>query len=137
MLPDQRHKNGRLDRHAAETIGRRPDQGDHLLGATAERQHQPAVGQQLLDERDRLAKGLGDLGLSPLPSATNFLYVPVEDGRGVGQALLERGLVVRSYPDAIRVSVRDEEDDDAAEVTARQGRPLGAGELPPYDTDAT
>ena len=31
----------------------------------------------------------------------------------------------------------DEEDGDAAEVTARQGRPLGAGELPPYDTDAT
>jgi sec-independent protein translocase protein TatB len=31
----------------------------------------------------------------------------------------------------------EEEDDDAAEVTARQGRPLGAGELPPYDTDAT
>jgi len=66
----------------------------------------------VLEERDRLAKGLRELGLDPLPSETNFLYVPVDDGPALAQALMRRGLVVRSYPEAIRASVRDAEDDD-------------------------
>lgn len=31
----------------------------------------------------------------------------------------------------------EDEDEDGAEASARQGQTLGAGELPPYDTDAT
>ena len=66
----------------------------------------------VVEERDRLAAGLRAIGLEPLPSWTNFLYVPVTDGLALGEALLRRGLVVRAYPDAIRASVRDAEDDD-------------------------
>jgi histidinol-phosphate aminotransferase/imidazoleglycerol-phosphate dehydratase/histidinol-phosphatase len=65
-----------------------------------------------LDERDRLADALRTLGLEPLPSRTNFVFVPVEDADGLGEALLRRGLAVRVFPDGIRVSVRDREDDE-------------------------
>jgi histidinol-phosphate/aromatic aminotransferase/cobyric acid decarboxylase-like protein/imidazoleglycerol phosphate dehydratase HisB len=65
-----------------------------------------------LEERERLASALRALGLEPLESHTNFLYVPVDDGLGLGDALLRHGLVVRAYPEAIRVSVRDAADDD-------------------------
>jgi histidinol-phosphate/aromatic aminotransferase/cobyric acid decarboxylase-like protein/imidazoleglycerol phosphate dehydratase HisB len=66
-----------------------------------------------IDERDRLAASLRALGLTPLDSYTNFLYIPVDDGLALGDELLRRGMVVRAYPEAIRVSVRDAVDDDA------------------------
>ena len=65
-----------------------------------------------IEERERLASALRALGLHPLESHTNFLYVPVEDGLALGDALLRQGLVVRAYPEAIRASVRDATDDD-------------------------
>ena len=65
-----------------------------------------------IEERERLASSLRALGLEPLPSATNFLYVPVQDGIALGDALLRQGIVVRAYPGAIRASVRDPTDDD-------------------------
>jgi histidinol-phosphate aminotransferase len=61
----------------------------------------------LLEERERLAARLRELGLEPLPSATNFLYVPYERARELGDVLLGGGMVVRAYPDAIRVTVLD------------------------------
>jgi histidinol-phosphate/aromatic aminotransferase/cobyric acid decarboxylase-like protein/imidazoleglycerol phosphate dehydratase HisB len=73
-----------------------------------------------LEERERLAAALRTLGLEPLQSATNFLYVQVDDGAALGDALLRQGLVVRAYDDAIRMSVRDPEDDDVlVETLAR------------------
>jgi histidinol-phosphate/aromatic aminotransferase/cobyric acid decarboxylase-like protein/imidazoleglycerol phosphate dehydratase HisB len=63
-------------------------------------------------ERERLARGLRALGLVPLPSRTNFVFVPVETPEELGAALLRSGLVVRVFPDGIRASVRDPEDDD-------------------------
>jgi len=71
----------------------------------------PDVG-PVVAERERLASALRALGLEPLPSQTNFLYVPVDDGHALGDALLRRGLVVRTYDSALRASVRDAEDDD-------------------------
>jgi len=74
----------------------------------------------IVAERERLASALRALGLEPEPSATNFLYVPVDDGRALGDALLRSGIVVRAYDDAIRASVRDAEDDDVlVEALAR------------------
>jgi histidinol-phosphate/aromatic aminotransferase/cobyric acid decarboxylase-like protein/imidazoleglycerol phosphate dehydratase HisB len=74
----------------------------------------------VLEERERLASALRALGLSPLPSHANFVYVPVDDGLALGDALLRQGLVVRAYPEAIRVSVVDPEDDDVlVEALAR------------------
>jgi histidinol-phosphate aminotransferase len=71
----------------------------------------PDVSEQVL-ERDRCAAVLREVGLEPLPSRANFLFVPIEDSDGVGTALLREGLVVRAFPDGIRFSVRDREDDD-------------------------
>jgi imidazoleglycerol phosphate dehydratase HisB len=74
----------------------------------------------VIEERERLAAALRALGLAPLESHTNFLYVPVDDGLALGEALLRQGLVVRAYDGAIRASVRDREDDDVlVETLAR------------------
>lgn len=78
------------------------------VAALAER---PDPSEQI-EERERLASALRALGLEPLESHTNFLYVPVEDGLALGEVLLRQGIVVRAYPGAIRASVRDREDDD-------------------------
>ena len=66
----------------------------------------------VLEERERLASALRAIGLAPLPSQANFLFVPVEDGRALGDALLRQGLVVRAYDEAIRITIRDRDDDD-------------------------
>ncbi len=85
----------------------------------------------VLEERERLASSLRALGLAPLESHTNFLYVPVDDGMALNESLLRQGLVVRAYPAAIRVSVRDAPDDDLLlEALARaleRPSPVAAG----------
>ena len=66
----------------------------------------------VLEERERFASALRTIGLEPLPSQANFLFVPVEDGRALGDSLLRQGIVVRSYDEGIRITIRDQEDDD-------------------------
>jgi histidinol-phosphate/aromatic aminotransferase/cobyric acid decarboxylase-like protein/imidazoleglycerol phosphate dehydratase HisB len=63
-------------------------------------------------ERERCADALRSLGLDPWPSYTNFLFVPVDDPRVLGEALLSRGAVVRVFAQGIRFNVRDASDDD-------------------------
>jgi imidazoleglycerol phosphate dehydratase HisB len=65
-----------------------------------------------LEERERLARGLRALGLEPLPSWTNFLFVHVPDPLATAEALLRSGVVVRTFAEGIRITVRDREDDD-------------------------
>jgi histidinol-phosphate aminotransferase len=65
-----------------------------------------------LAERERLAAELRGLGLDPLPSAANFVYVPTERARELDEALLLRGLPVRASGDGIRITIRDRADDD-------------------------
>jgi len=71
----------------------------------------PDVAPQV-EERERCAAALRALGLEPLPSAASFLYVPVDEPAMLAETLLASGLVVRVFPDAIRLSVRDRADDD-------------------------
>jgi histidinol-phosphate aminotransferase len=66
----------------------------------------------VLEERERLAGRLRELGFGPLPSATNFLYVPVERARELADLLLSAGMVVRAYADGIRVTVLDPPSND-------------------------
>ncbi|HZT91390.1 MAG TPA: aminotransferase class I/II-fold pyridoxal phosphate-dependent enzyme [Gaiellaceae bacterium] len=73
---------------------------------------EPPDVRPVLAERDRVVSALRALGLEPAPSHANFLFVPVADGQALGESLLRQGIVVRAYEDAIRVSVRDETDDD-------------------------
>ena len=76
----------------------------------------------VIEERERLAAELRVLGYEPLPSRANFVYVPVEAPAAVGEQLLAAGCVVRVFPEAIRISVRDREDDDAL-LAALAGEP--------------
>ncbi len=74
----------------------------------------------IVEERERLSAALSALGLAPLPSRANFVFVPADDGRELGERLLRQGLVVRSYDNGIRITVRDEADDDlVVETLAR------------------
>ncbi len=65
-----------------------------------------------VEERERLAEGLRALGLEPLASRANFVFVPTPDGEVLARTLLPEGLVVRVLDGGIRISVRDREDDD-------------------------
>ena len=65
-----------------------------------------------VEERERLAAELRALGLDPRPSSANFVFVPFERPRELADALLRQGVVVRTFDDGFRVSVRDREDDD-------------------------
>ena len=71
----------------------------------------PDVGWQI-EERERCARALRALGLEPLASATNFLFVPVEEPEALAASLLRSGIVVRVYANGLRFNVRDREDDD-------------------------
>jgi histidinol-phosphate aminotransferase len=72
--------------------------------------------QQVKDERTRLRRGLQALDLEVRDSAANFLLV--QTGRSAAPALLEKGLVVRTFPatsvlaEYIRVTVRRPEEND-------------------------
>ncbi len=82
----------------------------------------------IIAERERLAAELRGLGFEPLPSRANFVYVPVANPAAVAATLLAAGCVVRVFEDAVRISVRDREDDDlllaalAGELTAQKRR---------------
>jgi histidinol-phosphate/aromatic aminotransferase/cobyric acid decarboxylase-like protein/imidazoleglycerol phosphate dehydratase HisB len=66
----------------------------------------------VVEERERLAEALHALGLSPLPTHTNFVFVPVDEPQALSDRLIESGCVVRVTGGGIRISVRDREDDD-------------------------
>jgi histidinol-phosphate aminotransferase len=66
----------------------------------------------LLDERERVAARLRELGLDPWPSHANFLYVPVDDPQAEYDRLLQKGLAVRPVRGGIRITIRTEEDDE-------------------------
>jgi histidinol-phosphate/aromatic aminotransferase/cobyric acid decarboxylase-like protein/imidazoleglycerol phosphate dehydratase HisB len=81
------------------------------LALAALRGGPPDVSDQV-EERDRCAGVLRELGLEPLPSRTNFLFFPADEPEALGAALLREGLVVRVFQNGIRWSIRDPEDDD-------------------------
>jgi histidinol-phosphate aminotransferase len=66
----------------------------------------------ILDERERLAGRLRELGFEPRPSHANFLFVPVDGPAELSNRLLRTGLPVRPVPGGIRITVRNEEDDE-------------------------
>ncbi len=77
-------------------------------------------------ERDRLSAGLSELGLEPLPSAANFLLVPVDGAPALVDRLEECwGIRIRDrsrlpgLPSAVRITVgRPTENDLALEAIA-------------------
>jgi histidinol-phosphate aminotransferase len=72
---------------------------------------------ELVAQRTRLHTAFTELGWRVLPSHANFLLTRLPDAAGVAAALLERGLVVRSYPtgpltDWLRITVRGAKEND-------------------------
>ena len=59
-----------------------------------------------------MVKGLTELGLVPVPSEANFVYVDIgRDGRAVFDALLREGIIVRHIEGRmIRVTIGLEEE---------------------------
>jgi histidinol-phosphate/aromatic aminotransferase/cobyric acid decarboxylase-like protein/imidazoleglycerol phosphate dehydratase HisB len=80
----------------------------------------------VIEERERLATELRTLGYEPVASRANFVYVPVDDPESVGDRLLAAGCVVRVFESAVRISVRDREDDDVL-LAALAGEPPSQG----------
>jgi histidinol-phosphate aminotransferase len=66
----------------------------------------------ILDERERMAVRLRELGFEPRPSHANFLYIPVDDPQAEYDRLLAHGLAVRPVRGGIRITIRTEQDDD-------------------------
>jgi len=69
-------------------------------------------------ERKRLCEGLAKLGLRPVPSETNFVFLPVGPGaKAISDDLLHLGVIVRplgwmGFPEAIRISVGTAQEND-------------------------
>jgi len=55
-----------------------------------------------VDHRTRLAAALVALGLTPLPSAANFIFIPTAQASSIAQQLRERGILVRLLTDLPR-----------------------------------
>ena len=71
-------------------------------------------------ERERLASELSTLGLVPVKSYTNFLFIPMEDPQDLVDRLMKHGVVLRAYEGGLRVSVKDELDDDVLLAALRE-----------------
>jgi histidinol-phosphate aminotransferase len=71
----------------------------------------------IVAERERMSAHLDGAGWHVLPSVTNFLLVRPDGAAAWAEALLSRGLVVRSYPagalvDWLRITVRSPKEND-------------------------
>ena len=64
-----------------------------------------------VDIRERFATLLRENGFEPIPSAANFLLVPVSDAMSTAVSMRQRGIAVRPYPrlrgigDALRITM--------------------------------
>lgn len=94
---------------------------------------------RVVEARERFTAALRGQGFAPLPSAANFVLLPVDDSRTAQEALRDRGILVRHFTglpgigDALRISIADwpvMERVLAAlrDVLPHVARPLGAGE---------
>ena len=80
-----------------------------------------------IEMRARLTAGLRALGLAPLPSAGNFVFVPTAQARRIASGLRERGILVRVFSGMPR---------DVAVLGAEEGLALRIGVGPATTMDA-
>jgi histidinol-phosphate aminotransferase len=80
----------------------------------------------VLAERERVRRAFTSAGFDAPPVHTNFVYVRTGEARALAARLEERGLVVRSYDDALRITVRTPSDDDLVLAALGLERPAGA-----------
>ena len=80
------------------------------VGAVETLRHQDQIAERVAEnarERDRIQRGLADLGITHVESQTNFIYFTVGlDSQETAEGFLRHGLVLRAYPgDWARVTV--------------------------------
>jgi histidinol-phosphate aminotransferase len=80
------------------------------LAGLMDEDHQRKTREITIEGRNFLQREFGAMGLEYVPSFANFVLVRVNDGKGVFQALMRKGIIVRdmtSYglPEWIRVSI--------------------------------
>jgi len=88
-------------------------------------------------ERKRLSDGLAKLGLRPVPSETNFIFMEVGlEAKAICDELLQLGVIVRplgwmGFPEAIRVSIGTTEENEKCLAAMAQilTKRAGKGEL--------
>jgi histidinol-phosphate aminotransferase len=79
-----------------------------------------------IQNRARLTEALRQLGLSPIPSFSNFVLAPVKDAIGLAKAMRQEGVAIRPFPqltgigDAVRISVGPWEMMEAALAALRK-----------------
>jgi histidinol-phosphate aminotransferase len=84
-------------------------------------------------ERKRLSEGLAKLGLRPVRSEANFVFIVVgPDAKALSDDLLRMGVIVRplgwmGFPEAIRISVGTTEENDKCLSAMAQVISKGAG----------
>jgi histidinol-phosphate aminotransferase len=81
------------------------------LAALDDKEHVKRCEATNASERQRLHETLEEIGLNPVPSETNFIFVEIGPGaKGLSDELLHAGVIVRplewmGFPKAIRISV--------------------------------
>lgn len=85
------------------------------LAALGDEAHRRQSLQALAQAREELVTGMAELGLPPLPSATHFFLVRVEDGAAFRRTLLRQGILVRDcasfgLPAYVRIATRRPEE---------------------------
>jgi len=66
-----------------------------------------------ISERNRIFEAMRSIdGVTPFPSAANFILFRVRDPRRVFEELCARGILIREYANALRVSVGTPEEND-------------------------
>jgi histidinol-phosphate aminotransferase len=133
---------GRPELHAAMNKLKTPFNTSGIAQAAAlaaidDREHVERCISTNAIERARLTDGLRALGLAPVTSETNFIFMEVgPEAKEICDGLLHKGVIVRplgwmGFPEAIRISVGTAEENDKclaamAEVLAKRA---GKGEL--------
>jgi histidinol-phosphate aminotransferase len=107
------------------------------IAALDDRDHVNRSIKENAAERSRLTKGVSELGLRPVPSHTNFIFIDIgPEAQELCDELLHEGVIVRplgwmGFPDAIRVSVGipPENEKFLAVMSQVQARRTGKSEM--------
>lgn len=107
------------------------------LAALDDKEHVNRCIETNAAERRRLCEGLEKLGLRPVRSETNFVFIPVgPEAKAISDDMLHMGVIVRplgwmGFPEAIRISIGAADENDKCLLALGQAlmKRAGKGEL--------
>ena len=62
---------------------------------------------ETVSERDRVARAIG-----AIPSEANFVWIPTETAATLAQQLADQGVIIRAFPEGVRITVTDHAEAD-------------------------